>query len=180
MHTNNIGPLVKGVTNTYKSLIFYILHNGITDKHTVEELYSKVCEKIISVEREGKYIDEGKEKAFIGRIAKNIQTDYFRSQSRVGNNAILNRHDDRILLKTDLALDPTPNEEEVMHYKEEVRWLHKNIEHLKPEIAEAVKMRYFRQMTFSEISEEQGCSINTALGRVRYALLNLRKMKQKY
>lgn len=176
MQTDN-NPLIKGVTTKYRSLIFYILHNGITDKHTVEDLYSKVCERILNVVRDGKYIDEGKERAFIGRITRNIQMDYFRSQRTVGNNAIMYHDDREIVLKTDLMVDPTPNEEEVIHFNEEIKELHKNIEYLTPEIGEAIKLRYFRHMSFLEIAEEQQCSINTALGRVRYGIKNLRKMR---
>ena len=130
--------------------------------------------KAVSVIDEGRYTDSGKFQSWILRIAHNKALDYFRAQKN--NNSVSESSAGYNVLGTmkyaDRSVEDSMISEQI---SADVRAL---VELLPDEQREVVKLRYYSDLSFKEIAEQTGVSINTALGRMRYALINLRRMIQ--
>ena len=107
------------------------------------------------------------------RIAHNQIIDYFRKSSKVYKVSSIGENDDDIFLTIS---DDNPNIEETMITSQMHSTLNYLVEQLPEEQKEVLKMRFYDNLSFKEIAEETNVSINTALGRMRYAIINLRKM----
>lgn len=132
-----------------------------------QELFIKVIHSIKS----GKYADNGKFLSWALRIAHNMVIDYFRSQKQKSNVSI----DGEINILNNKSLSEEAVEEKLINEQTE-NDIRKLVDHLPLEQREVVIMRHYLGLSFKEIAEQTGVSINTALGRMRYALLNMRKM----
>jgi RNA polymerase sigma-70 factor (ECF subfamily) len=153
-------------SKVYTSIFFIV-----KDRYIAEDILQEVFIKAIDKIKSGKYNESGKFGPWIGRIAHNMAIDYFRKQKR--SPELLTEDGSNIFC------DMNFKEESI----EDIKIMEDNNAALKslinklPEAQRTVlTMRHFCDMSFQEISEETGVSINTALGRMRYALLNLRKM----
>lgn len=136
-----------------------------------EDIFQETFVKVIRSVREGKYYDDGKFFSWVTRIAHNLIIDHFRREKKM--KMISSDNDDAPL--TSVAVLAASTEEDMVKNQmlKEVRNL---IEHLPFEQREVVIMRIYMDMSFKEIADQTGVSLNTALGRMRYALINLRKM----
>ena len=144
----------------------------VKDNDVADDLTQEVLIKVVKVLDEGRYTDKGRFLPWVLRIAHNRVLDYFRAQKQVKAVSESSVGFD-ILGSKDLAV-PSIEEDIIDEQRaEEVRAL---IEKLPEEQREVVKMRYYDGLSFKEIAEHTGVSINTALGRMRYALINLRQM----
>ena len=144
----------------------------VKDNDVADDLTQEVLIKVVKVLDEGRYTDKGRFLPWVLRIAHNRVLDYFRAQKQVKAVNESSAGFD-ILGSKDLAV-PSIEEDIIDEQRaEEVRAL---IEKLPEEQREVVKMRYYDGLSFKEIAEHTGVSINTALGRMRYALINLRQM----
>ncbi|MES2139063.1 MAG: sigma-70 family RNA polymerase sigma factor [Bacteroidota bacterium] len=160
----------------HKRRIFsYIMHT-LKDKALSEDIFQDTFIKVIKTLKKGQYNEEGKFLPWVLRIAHNLIIDTFRHDKRMptisggtngdGENfdifSVLGEHDRTI-------------EQEIIQgqIRKDIRKL---VECLPPEQREVLMMRHYYDMSFKEISEQTNVSINTALGRMRYALINLRKM----
>ena len=144
----------------------------VKDNDVADDLTQEVLIKVVKVLDEGRYTDKGRFLPWVLRIAHNRVLDYFRAQKQVKAVSESSAGFD-ILGSKDLAV-PSIEEDIIDEQRaEEVRAL---IEKLPEEQREVVKMRYYDGLSFKEIAEHTGVSINTALGRMRYALINLRQM----
>ena len=144
----------------------------VKDNDVADDLTQEVLIKVVKVLDEGRYTDKGRFLPWVLRIAHNRVLDYFRAQKQVKAVSESSAGFD-ILGSKDLAV-PSIEEDIIDEQRaEEVRAL---IEKLPKEQREVVKMRYYDGLSFKEIAEHTGVSINTALGRMRYALINLRQM----
>ena len=144
----------------------------VKDNDVADDLTQEVLIKVVKVLDEGRYTDKGRFLPWVLRIAHNRVLDYFRAQKQVKavNESSVGFD---ILGSKNLAV-PSIEEDIIDEQRaEEVRAL---IEKLPEEQREVVKMRYYDGLSFKEIAEHTGVSINTALGRMRYALINLRQM----
>ena len=146
----------------------------VKDGDTAEDIFQETFIKAVRVIVEGKYADSGKFLSWILRIAHNQVIDYFRAQKQ--NRQVNESAAGYNVLGTLRFAERTVEDKMVSEQIErDVRAL---VELLPDEQREVVMLRYFSGLSFKEIAEQTNVSINTALGRMRYALINLRKMIQ--
>ena len=144
----------------------------VKDNDVADDLTQEVLIKVVKVLDEGRYTDKGRFLPWVLRIAHNRVLDYFRANKQVKTVNESSAGFD-ILGSRNLA-EPSIEDQLVSEQQaEEVRAL---IELLPEEQREVVKMRYYDGLSFKEIAEQTGVSINTALGRMRYALINMRQL----
>ena len=159
----------------HKDKVFRFIVSKVKDVDLANDIFQEVFIKVINKLREGRYNEEGKFISWVMRISHNMVIDHFRKESKV---KMIRPNDDYNIFNA-ISEESDSVESDVINKQvfNEVKDL---VNYLSYEQREVVKMRYFSGMTFKEISEESGISINTALGRMRYALINLRKLKEKY
>ncbi|MBE6177988.1 MAG: sigma-70 family RNA polymerase sigma factor [Rikenellaceae bacterium] len=146
----------------------------VKDRDLAEDIFQDTFIKVVRVIDEGRYVDNGKFLSWVLRIAHNQVIDYFRSQKQ--NKAISESDAGYDVLGTLRFAEKTVEDRLVGEQIErDVRAL---VELLPAEQREVVRMRYYHNLSFKEIAEQTGVSINTALGRMRYALINLRRLIQ--
>lgn len=146
----------------------------VKDRDLAEDIFQDTFIKVVRVIDEGRYVDNGKFLSWVLRIAHNQVIDYFRSQKQ--NKAISESDAGYDVLGTLRFAEKTVEDRLVCEQIErDVRAL---VELLPAEQREVVRMRYYHNLSFKEIAEQTGVSINTALGRMRYALINLRRLIQ--
>ena len=144
----------------------------VKDQDLAEDIFQETFIKAVRVIDEGRYCDNGKFLSWVLRIAHNQVIDYFRNQRQ--NKSLTESDAGYNVLGTLQFADRTIEDAIVSEQIE--RDIRSLIELLPEEQREVVRMRYFAGLSFKEIAEQTGVSINTALGRMRYALINLRKL----
>ena len=157
----------------HKSRVFAFIMSKIKNRATAEDIFQDTFIKVINSLQKGKYNEEGKFLPWIMRIAHNLVIDYFRKAAKMKNI----RPTDEFNI-FDVINDGSRGQDEEMIRKRVHADLNVLIEDLPEDQMEVLRMRYFKDMSFKEISEITGVSINTALGRMRYALINLRNLSQ--
>ena len=158
------------LVNRHKNKVYTTILLIVKDTETAEDLLQDTFIKAIHTMKSGRYNEEGKFSSWICRIAHNLAIDYFRKEKR---NPMINIEDNGNIFNT---LSFSEESIEALQIKEET---HDRLRELIQQLPEAQKevliMRHYADMSFQEIAETTGVSINTALGRMRYALINLRK-----
>ena len=161
--------------NRHKQSVYnYILYT-VKDNGLAEDIFQDTFIKAIITIKQGKYIESGKFKAWVMRIAHNLIIDYFRQKK---NESIISKDE----YEVDLFNNPSLCEDtvEAQMVKTQVHDdVKKLICFLPDSQREVLEMRYYKDLSFKEIAEITGVSINTALGRMRYAILNIRKIDRK-
>ena len=164
------------LSRNQSKLFSYILF-VVRDRDTADDIFQETFVKIITKLQEGKYTPSGKFAAWAMRIAHNVIMDWYRMQksdkivsapkendlSNIGGNDLLIGNIENQFVNTQTLSD-----------------IKKMMNHLPASQREVVFMRFYQEMSFKEIAETTGVSINTSLGRMRYALLNMRKMIRDY
>ena len=146
----------------------------VGDADVAADIAQETFIKAVRVIDEGRYTDSGKFQSWIMRIAHNKALDYFRSQK--SNNSVSESSAGYNVLGTMKYADKSVEDSMISdQISADIRAL---VELLPDEQREVVKLRYYSDLSLKEIAEQTGVSINTALGRMRYALINLRKMIQ--
>ena len=160
----------------HQDRVFNYINKLVKNTDVANDVFQDTFIKVISTLKRGMYNEEGKFLPWVMRIAHNLVIDYFRNSSKmpiVGrkNNAESEDFDIFQILR----LEDCTIEDEIVEGQihEDLRAL---VELLPQEQREVVKMRHFMGMSFKDIADSSDVSINTALGRMRYALINLRKM----
>ena len=157
--------------NRYQSGVFSKIVFVVRDHEVANDLFQDTWIKVVKVLKSGKYVEEGKFGPWVMRIAHNAAIDHFRRNRKKR----MVRPTDEFDIFDTLAHD-APNAMDTMVQDEVLAELRQLIPALPEEQRAVVKMRLEQQYSFKEIAEETGVSINTALGRMRYALINLRRM----
>lgn len=155
----------------HKNRVFAYILMIVKDKELAEDLFQDTFIKVINTIRSGQYKEEGKFIQWVMRIAHNLIIDYFRKAKRIP--VIENRDEYDIFDKVRL---PVESVEEMMITEQIHKDVKRLIEYLPKEQKEVLVMRHYGDMSFKDIAEVTNVSINTALGRMRYALINLRKL----
>src|SRR5690242_20349429 len=150
----------------YTSILFLV-----KDKYLAEDIFQDVFIRIIDTMRSGRYTEEGKFLPWVMRIAHNLCIDYFRKVKRSPSIKTSTDHDIFEVLNFS-----EPGMEEKMIQGQSHERVRKMLDMLPEDQKEVIVMRHFADLSFKEIANITGCSINTALGRMRYGLINLRKM----
>ncbi len=157
--------------NRHQSKLFSYILIIVKDKHLAEDIFQDTFIKIINTLRAGSYNEEGKFLPWAMRIAHNLIIDFFRKSKRMPFRENSDEYD---LFETLKVYDETIEDKIIIaQIHEDVKKL---IEYLPDEQKEVLKMRHYDEMSFKEIAQQTDVSINTALGRMRYALINLRKL----
>ena len=164
------------LTRTQSKLFTYIMF-VVRNEGVANDIFQETFVKVITKLQEGKYTDSGKFTFWLTRIAHNAIMDWYRAQK---GEHIVDLADDNDLSKLHgECVQDTFRESEMVN--EQVRQDVKRLmEALPATQREVVFMRYYQQLSFKEIAELTGVSINTSLGRMRYALMNLRKMAKEH
>jgi len=174
-----IGKYLSGNENALEKLIYrhkrkvyaYILM-VVKDDQLADDIFQETFIKVINTIRSGSYKEEGKFIQCVMRIAHNLIIDHFRRNKRIP--VINNSSDNFDIFDMVRITDPSIEEQIIMdQIYDDVRSL---IELLPDEQKEVLVMRHYSNMSFKEIADVTDVSINTALGRMRYALINLRKI----
>jgi RNA polymerase sigma factor (sigma-70 family) len=155
----------------HKNRVYAYVLMVVKDKELAEDLFQDTFIKVINTFRSGQYKEEGKFIQWVMRIAHNLIIDYFRKAKRI---PIVENNDDYDIF--DKVRIPVESVEEQMITEQIHRDVKKLIEYLPSEQKEVLIMRHYGDMSFKDIAEVTNVSINTALGRMRYALINLRKL----
>lgn len=163
------------LSRNQEKLFTYILF-VVRDREMANDMFQETFFKVVSRLQQGKYIANGKFSAWLMRIAHNVIMDWYRQQ-RAQNIVDVPKEND--LSNVGSTLLESSREGELVNNQvmEDVRRM---MSHLPASQREVVFMRFYQQMSFKEIAEATGVSINTALGRMRYAILNLRRMTREH
>ena len=160
----------------YKDRLFsYILYQ-VRNADVAEDIFQETFVKVVITIRDGRYTESGKFFSWVTRIAHNLVIDFFRREK--GENTVSTDESEVDLLNNAKLADRCA--QSAIDSEQTFIDLQHLIEKLPQEQREVVQMHYFQEMTFKEIAEEKGISINTALGRMRYGILNMRKMAQRF
>lgn len=148
--------------------IFYAVH----DEDLANDIFQETFVKVILSLRKGNYVEQGQFFAWLSRIAHNLVLDHFKTQR---GQCSYDEDGQEFADKTSSELACVGREEEMIRM-ESIEMVQKWITLLPDEQREVVKMRFYQEIPFKEIAEKTGVGISTSLARMRYALLNLRKM----
>ena len=162
---------IEQLIHRHKRKIFTSIMLLVKDKQLAEDLFQDTLIKVINTLRSGNYNEEGKFLPWVVRIAHNLVIDHFRREKRM---PMLRETEEFSIFDTLHSYDENAQDKLLKtQIHAEIREL---INQLPFEQKEVLLMRHFADMSFKEIAELTNVSINTALGRMRYALINLRKM----
>jgi RNA polymerase sigma-70 factor (ECF subfamily) len=155
----------------YKDKIYTSIYLLVKDKYLAEDLFQDVFIRIIDTLNGGRYTEEGKFLPWALRIAHNMCVDHFR---KVKRSPSIKTSDDRDIFEV-LNFNEASPEQKMMQSQSHDR-VRKMIDMLPEDQREVIILRHYADLSFKEIAELTKCSINTALGRMRYGLINMRKM----
>ncbi|HET8737246.1 MAG TPA: sigma-70 family RNA polymerase sigma factor [Pricia sp.] len=157
--------------NRHNQRISSFIYSKVLDRDVTEDIFQDTFIKVIKTLKKGSYSEEGKFLPWVMRIAHNLIIDHFRKSKRMPK---FEGNDDFNIFS--VIGDDHPNAEKQLITEQITSDLQHLIEELPDDQKEVLVMRMYQDMSFKEISENTGVSINTALGRMRYALINLRKI----
>jgi RNA polymerase sigma factor (sigma-70 family) len=155
----------------HKDRIYRFIYSKVYDRDVTEDIFQDTFVKVINTLKRGAYNEEGKFLPWVMRIAHNLVIDHFRKNNRMPK---FESNDDFNIFS--VLSDGALNAEHSLIQDQVQRDVQRLIEELPEDQKEVLIMRIYKDMSFKEISEQTGVSINTALGRMRYALINLRKV----
>lgn len=161
--------------NRHQHRIYSFIFSKVFDKDVAEDIFQDTFIKVIRTLKKGKYNEEGKFLPWVMRIAHNLVIDHFRKNKRMPK--FENSGDFNIF---SVLSDSGLNAEKQLIKDQIEADVKELIKELPEDQLEVLVMRIYKDMSFKEISERTGVSINTALGRMRYALINLRKVIDKH
>ena len=163
----------------HKDKIFRYIQQKIKDSTLSNDIFQDTFVKVINTLKAGNYNEEGKFFPWAQRIAHNLIIDHFRKQNKVRMISESSSFDEEYSIFYKIASEEK-NYVEAKSYEELESQMISLIQYLPKVQREIVEMRIFQDMSFKEIAEAENVSINTALGRMRYALINMRKMIEKH
>ena len=159
----------------HKQRIYSFIYSKVFDRDVAEDIFQDTFIKVIRTLKRGKYNEEGKFLPWVMRIAHNLVIDHFRKNNRMPK--FENKDDFNIF---SVLSDGSLNAEKQLIKGQVENDVRRLIQELPEDQKQVLVMRMYKDMSFKEISEQTGVSINTALGRMRYALINLRKVIDKH
>jgi RNA polymerase sigma-70 factor (ECF subfamily) len=157
--------------NRYKTKIFTSIYLMVKDKYVAEDIFQDTFIKVIDTLKLEKYTDEGKFSNWVTRIAHNLCVDYFR---KTKNRSFIKSSDNMELYEhSGIMSDPTDHN---IEWRESTEAVQNLLDRIPEEQREVIILRHYADLSFAKIAVLNNCSINTALGRMRYGLINLRKL----
>jgi RNA polymerase sigma-70 factor (ECF subfamily) len=171
-YANGNDEAFDALLSRHQSRIHTYIIQMVKDPDLTEDIFQETFVKAIMTIRQGRYTETGKFSAWLTCIARNLIVDHFR-QGRIESAVSTDDDNYDVLNRRDLSEDTI---EDVMIDKQiyaEVRRLVKQLPDMQREV---LVMRYYKNLSFKEIADLTGVSINTALGRMRYAIMNMRRI----
>ena len=163
--------------NRYESKVFTYVSYFVRNREVAEDLFQDIFMRVVSTLRSDRYTEQQKFSSWLMRISHNIVIDYFRHQKNEKN---ISNDETEVDLFNDIRLSDENNVETQIIRQQNLNGLQDIIKMLPQNQQEIIDLRYFQEKSFKEIAALLNCSINTALGRTRYALINLRRLAQEY
>ncbi len=163
---------IERLINRYKDKVYTYILLMVKDEHLAEDIFQETFIKVIRSLHRGKYQESGKFVSWVIRIAHNLIIDHFRKNKQT--KMYSNEDYEMDIFNSQKFSDKTVEDELVN--EQIVNDVRKLIDYLPEEQKEVVLLRHYGNLSFKEIAEQTNVSINTALGRMRYALINLRKI----
>ena len=162
----------------HKSNVFHYVLSKVKDRELADDIFQDTFIKVIKTLKAGNYNEEGKFLPWVLRIAHNLVVDHFRRTNKVRMISESSSSSEEfnifsVLAQEDLTIEQSISKNELESQIVDV------MQHLPESQKEILYMRIFQDMSFKDISEAKNISINTALGRMRYALINMRKLIEK-
>lgn len=167
---------IEAIICRYKNKLYTYINLTVKNQHLAEDIFQDTFVKVIKSLQEGKYQDNGKLLSWIMRIAHNLIIDHFRREKQIN----IRSNDD---FEMDIFNSPRYSEatiEQELVNNQVMTDVRKLIDQLPPDQKEIILLRHYGGLSFKEIADQTNVSINTALGRMRYAILNMRKMIEQY
>ncbi|HEY8366144.1 MAG TPA: sigma-70 family RNA polymerase sigma factor [Bacteroidia bacterium] len=158
----------------HKRKVFSYIYMLVKDRATAEDIFQDVFIKVIQTLQAGKYNEEGKFLPWVMRISHNLIIDHFRRNKKMPS--VKTQDEDFDIFK--LIKNQEQSIEEKLIRDQNIFMVRDLIKKLPKEQKEVLMLRHYADLSFNDIAEQTGVSINTALGRMRYALINLRKMME--
>ena len=170
-HEDALAKLIK----RHESKIYGFIYSKIPDRDITNDIFQDTFIKVIKTLKSNSYNEEGKFLPWVMRISHNLVVDHYRKTKKMP----MFRETEEFSIFSIMSDDSLTIENKIISEQVEMD-LKKLIEELPADQKEVLVMRMYQDMSFKEISESTGVSINTALGRMRYALMNLRKVIDKH
>lgn len=161
--------------NRHQEKMFTAIYMLVRNREMAEDILQEAFLKIITTLKSGKYNEEGKFIQWAMRISRNLVIDHFRKSKKMP--MVTDSEGNDVFGYINI---PSPNQEDMMVRSEKEQKVRRLIEELPAEQREVLVLRHYAELSFKEISDLTNVSINTALGRMRYALNNLRKLIEKH
>ncbi len=171
-YVNGNEKAFEALMTRYQDRVFTYIRFMVKDRQLAEDIFQDAFVKVINTLRTGRYNDEGKFLPWVMRIAHNLIIDTFRRNAKMPT--VEPRNEDHDIFGNLRILDY--NVQDQLINDQILKDVRRLVDYLPAEQREVVMMRHYSDMSFKEIAESTNVSINTALGRMRYALINLRKM----
>ena len=160
--------------NRYQNRLYSYIYFIVKSTELAEDIFQETFVKAIMTIKQGRYTENGKFPAWLTRIAHNLIIDNYRQER---NENVISNDDSEIDLLNNMKLSEGTIEMEIINEQ-----IHDDVRHLVKQLPdnqrEVIYMRFYQDLSFKEIADITGVSINTALGRMRYAILNLRRMAE--
>ena len=172
LYVNEINEAFDVLLDRYKDKLFSYILYSVQNEDEANDLFQETFIKAIVNIRNGHYVDTGKFYPWLTRIAHNLIIDQFRCEKN--ENTISNDESEADLY--DMASASESNIENEIISEQILEDVQKLVNFLPDTQQEIIRMRFYQNLSFKEISKITGVSINTALGRIRYAILNMRKL----
>lgn len=158
----------------HQSRVFAYIYSVVKNKDVADDIFQDTFVKAILTIRQGRYAETGKFSAWLTRIAHNLIIDFYRQEKSEG--VVSTDHEDvDVLNRRDLC---ESNIEDMIVNEQISEDVRRIVDALPANQREVLKMRYYNNMSFKEIAEATKVSINTALGRMRYAIINMRRIAE--
>ncbi|HTA84348.1 MAG TPA: sigma-70 family RNA polymerase sigma factor [Bacteroidia bacterium] len=164
----------------YKKRVYTYILNVVRNREVAEDIFQETFFKVIRTLKKKQYNSEGKFIQWVVRIAHNLTIDYFRQNGKISTISKIVRPDGKVVDVFDVVKIEDHSHEDTLIKSQIRKDIRKLVEHLPQEQKEVVILRHYYDMSFKEIADHTNVSINTALGRMRYALINLRRLADEH
>ena len=172
MFTHDESVAIEVLIHRYKKKIYTYIYLNVKKQQLAEDLFQDTIIKVIKSLHDGKYQDNGRFLSWVMRIAHNLIIDHFRHEKQF--KTISNDDQEMDMFNSSRYSDDTI--EQVMVWNQVMQDVRKLVDELPADQKEIILLRHYGDLSFREIAEQTNVSINTALGRMRYALINMRKL----